>query len=747
MIVKNLLRRKGRTLLTMVGIAIGVAAIVGLGALANGLAAGYDSFLTGSKADLILSQPDAMDVSMSTVDETVAQELGAMSEVLAASGMLQGLVQAEEIPLFFVFGYPEDSFILGKFNIISGVGLDSREAQHARGKPLLLGTQAAEALNKQVGDSLRVQESIYRIVGIYETGATLEDNGAVIHLKDAQEMMGRQRQVSIIYIQLDDPSLGERVITRAERRWSDLTVSSTDDFADKQMMAEYMQAFVWAIAGLAIIIGGVGMMNSQLMAVIERTREIGVLRSVGWSGRRVMGMILGESLLVGLLGGLLGIAIGWLLIASFEDFAGFFGASRASITPGLIQQALWVVLILGLVGGVYPAWRASRLPPVEALRYEGGTSGARARRLPVGGMAVQSLWQRTTRTLLTLGAIALTVGGIMALQATVNGMLDTFSRMGGDAEIMIRQAGVADTEYSAIDERYGDKIAALPEVAHVSGMNFSATILPDSGVMFMMIGYGPNEYAIRRVNIVDGERLTGNHQVMLGRMMSEALNLGVGDTFEVAGSRYKITGIYESGVSWEEMGGIFSQRDLQSHMGRPRKIGIYMVKAQDPSQAELLVDIINTEFPDVHAALSGEFVEQMPDINNVNVMLGSISFLAIFVGGVGVMNTMLMAVMERTREIGVLRALGWGRSRILRMIISEALLLGLLGGLLGVGIAFGLAFSFNYIPLYAGLLQSRWDVDIFVRAISIALFLGLLGGFYPAFRATRLQPVEALRYE
>ena len=135
MIVKNLLRRKGRTLLTMVGIAIGVAAIVGLGALANGLAAGYDSFLTGSKADLILSQPDAMDVSMSTVDETVAQELGAMSEVLAASGMLQGLVQAEEIPLFFVFGYPEDSFILGKFNIISGVGLDSREAQHARRDP------------------------------------------------------------------------------------------------------------------------------------------------------------------------------------------------------------------------------------------------------------------------------------------------------------------------------------------------------------------------------------------------------------------------------------------------------------------------------------------------------------------------------------------------------------------------------------------------------------------------------------
>ncbi len=747
MILKNLFRRKGRTLLTMLGVAVGVAAIVGLGALANGLSAGYDSFLTGSKADLILSQPNAMDVSMSTVDEAVVAELDAMSEITAASGMLQGFVKAEEIPFFFVFGYPEDSFILGRFNLVSGVGLDSREAQHARGKPILLGAQAAESMHKQVGDSLRVQESVFRIVGIYETGATLEDNGAVLSLKNAQELLGRQRQVSIVYLQLKDPALGERVISRAEQRWPDFTISSTADYADKQMMTEYIQAFVWAIAGLSIIIGGVGMMNAQLMAVAERTREIGVLRSVGWSSHRVMGMILGESLLVGFFGGLLGIALGWLLISSFEDFAGFFGASKASITPGLLQQAFWVVLILGFVGGAYPAWRASCLPPVEALRYEGGTSSGKVRRLPVGGIAAQNLWQRATRTLLTLGAIAITVGAIMALQAIVNGMFDTFNRMGGDAEIMIRQAGVADTEFSAIDERIGAKIAALPQVAYVSGLSFTATILPDSGLIFMILGYAPHEYSMQQINLVEGERLSTNHQVMLGRMMAEALKTGIGDTIEVGGSRYKVVGIYESGTSWEEMGGIFSQRDVQAYMGRPRKVGLYMVKVVDPAQAADLVEKINAEIPEVHAALSGEFAEQMPDMNTINALLGSISFLAIFVGGVGVMNTMLMAVLERTREIGVLRALGWQRSRILRMIISEALLLGLLGGLLGVGIAFGLAWSFNQIPIYSNILQPRWDLAVFGRAFSIALLLGLLGGLYPALRATRLQPVEALRYE
>lgn len=747
MIFKNLLRRKGRTILSVLGISIGVAAIIGLGALANGLAAGYDSFLTGSKADLIMSSPDAFDVSMSTVDESIGNELEAMSEVAAVSGMLEGIVQAEEIPLFFVFGYPEDSFILGRFNIIAGVGLDTRDARFARGNPVLLGAAAAEVLNKTAGDTIRIQERVLRIIGIYETGATLEDNGAVLPLHDAQELLGRLRQVSIFYIQLKDAGLRERFERSAERRWPTLSVSGTDDFADKQMMGDMMKAFVWVIAGLAIIIGGVSMMNAQLMAVIERTREIGVLRSVGWRRRRILTMILGESLLVGIFGGLLGILVGWLLINTFEDFAGFFGASSASITPDLIQQALLVVLVLGFVGGFYPAWQASRLPPVEALRYEGGTSGGKVRRLPIGGLAVQNLWQRAARTLLTLGVISITVGAIIVLEAVVFGMTDSFKDMGAESEIIVRQAGVADTEYSALDERVGDKIAALVEVAHVSGMGFTGTMLPDSGMIFILLGYSPNEYIIRHLNLVEGERLTSSHQIMLGSMMAEALNRGVGDTIEVGASRFKVVGIYESGVTWEEMGGVVTLRDAQNFMGRPRKVGLFMVKLHDPSQAGAVVARINAEIPDAHASLSGDFADEMPDMENVAAMLGSISFMAILVGGVGVLNTMLMAVMERTREIGVLRALGWSRWRILWMIMTEALTLGVFGGLLGIGIALILYHGLNNLPLYSGILTARWEINTFLRAISIAIFLGLLGGLYPAYRATRLQPVEALRYE
>ena len=171
MILKNLLRRKGRTFLTVLGISIGVSAIVAMGALADGIQSGYNSFLTGSKADLVLSQPETLDVSMSSVDESIGAELAAMSEVVEVSGMLQGLVQTDEVPYFFAFGYPAESFILSRFKVIEGVELSSREAQHSRGKPMLLGATAAEILDKQPGDSLRLTDSVFRIVDGDHDGA------------------------------------------------------------------------------------------------------------------------------------------------------------------------------------------------------------------------------------------------------------------------------------------------------------------------------------------------------------------------------------------------------------------------------------------------------------------------------------------------------------------------------------------------------------------------------------------------
>jgi putative ABC transport system permease protein len=229
--------------------------------------------------------------------------------------------------------------------------------------------------------------------------------------------------------------------------------------------------------------------------------------------------------------------------------------------------------------------------------------------------------------------------------------------------------------------------------------------------------------------------------------MANSLHRDVGDTIELSGSRFKVVGIYESKMSWEEVGGVITLRDVQSFSGRPRKVMMYAVKLVDPSQSEEIAASINQQFPEVHASLASDFVEQMPDMKTMDGMIGGISFISILIGGIGVLNTMLMAVFERTREIGVLRALGWRRRFVMTMILKEALLLGILGGLAGVLIAFGMVYLIQKEPTMGAYFNTSWDLTVFLRAGIIALVLGLLGGAYPAYRATRLQPLEALRYE
>jgi putative ABC transport system permease protein len=485
------------------------------------------------------------------------------------------------------------------------------------------------------------------------------------------------------------------------------------------------------------------------MAVMERTHEIGVLRALGWSRWRVMSLILGESILVGVIGGLVGMFLGWAALYGISNTATLLSGIEQYISTSLLLQAFTIVLPLGIIGGLYPAWRASQLEPVEALRYEGGTMSGSVRRLPVGGMAVQSLWQRVARTLLTLGAIGLTVGGISAMEGVIRGAGDALTdiAMGTAAEIMIRQADAPSSSQSILDQRIGTKLAVLPEVDHVSGIIMTAVNLPEAGSLFMLQGYAPNEFAIRRINVVEGDLLTGNRQILLGRVMAEALGKGAGDTIQLGGKRFRIVGVFETGVAWEEMGGIITLRDAQAFIGRPRKVTMYAVKVADPTIAQAIVTQINTQFPQAYAALSGEFVEQTPDMKLSNLLLGAISVLAVGVGGVGVLNTMLMAVLERTREIGVLRALGWRRRNVLGLIMREALLLGIVGGIVGIGIAFGITSLMASAPTIGEALTPIWDWDIFVRSLLVAITLGVVGGLYPAYRATQFEPVEALRYE
>jgi len=745
MILKNLIHRKGRTILAILGISIGVGAIIGLGALTEGLQAGYGSVLTGSKADFVLRDAESLDMLVSSIDVDVGDELLAMPEVSAVSGMIQGLVQAEASLYFFVFGYQEGSFSLDRFQIIDGFSLYSREANEMRGKPIILGSAAAESYNVGVGGSIRIGETAYRVVGIYETGEAFEDGGAVMRMADAQVLMGMRHKVSVYYIQIKDPSLADQLITRVERLYPDLLISTAENMANESSITDLIKIMVGVVGGLAIIIGGVAMTNAQLMAVFERTREIGVLRAVGWRRSRIMMMILGESVLIGILGGVGGTGLAWLMLAANKEALSAFGATT-EISLDLLLQALVMVFLLGILGGLYPAFRASRMKPVEALRYEGGTMGVKAVRLPVGGIAIQNLWQRKARTLLTLVVIALTIGATLTINTMLGSLDNIFGTFFSGAEIAVREADVANLILSWVDEKKIDRVAAMPEVKNVSGILFSAMISEETGV-FIIQGYAPREEAILSFNILEGERISSSRQIMIGQHVAESQNLKVGDTINLSERRYRIAGIFGHSIAIFEMGGVISLRDAQKFTGHPGKVTFFSISLHDPSQAKEVVDKINTKFPEIHASLSGDFFSETPNMQSAEILSDGISIMAVLVGGVGMMNTMLMSTLERTREIGVLRALGWGRRAILGLIMNEALVLGILGALVGIVLSVGWVTLIQTIVIQDDSINFIWTMENVIRALVVALILALVGGFYPALRATRLQPVEALRYE
>ena len=748
MIVKNLFRRKTRTLLTMLGIAVGVSMIVALGAMAEGIRTGYQSMFSGSGSDLTLMQKGAYDITLSGVDEEVVSQIAAMPEVREVTGMVVGNVAAADAPYFFVFGYDPDGFAIERFRIVEGQPLSSSRRPASSGREIIVGKQASEALKLNVGDTVRITGGTFNVVGIYNSGSGFEDAAAILSLSDAQQLLQKHRQVGAVQVKLKDARQSERVRAQLERLYPRLAASQSSQTADQQQMTTYIQGFAVAIALLAVIIGGVGMANTAMMSTFERTREIGTLRALGWSRRRVLGMVFGENLALGLAGGLLGCALGAAMIALLAQSAAL-AFVQGQVTPSLVGQGLATALILGAVGGLYPARWASRLLPVEALSYHGGSakgSGARLTRLR--SETLRSLLRRRTRTALTVVGIGIGLSAVVLLSGLADGFIIIFNQMmaGTDMDLVVRQAEATDFSYSAISERDGRKIAALPGVQSVSGIVIGAITMEEMPFL-LVFGYAPHEPAIEHFRIVEGRSLSGSREMILGRAAADAMKVRVGDIVRMSEVGFRVVGIFETSMSIEDSGGVIPLRDAQALTGKPRQVSMYGVKIVDPGQAESIQAQIEASVPGVAVSPSSEFAENLPDLQATYAMVWAISGLAILVGGIGMMNTMVMSIYERTREIGALRALGWRRRRVLRMVLRESLALSLVGALAGILLAAVFSALLSLIPLWGEMLIVTFSPGLLAQALIVAAVLGMLGGLYPAWRASNLRPAEALRYE
>lgn len=367
-------------------------------------------------------------------------------------------------------------------------------------------------------------------------------------------------------------------------------------------------------------------------------------------------------------------------------------------------------------------------------------------------LILKNLLRRRTRTLLSILGIALGIAAIVAFNAVGRGFkesLDRYMRSTG-AEVLVVNRSAMAPEYSRISKEEVDAVRALPGVEHLSPGTFtivSGRVLKKPKIKFLAVfGRTPGDRLIEKFKPgIAGRLIQADDEVMLGGDAARDLELKAGDTLELFHHPLKVVGVYQSDVKFESAGCILSSSVIQKEMKMGDSIGLFWLFLKPGTDWKAVRDAIEAKCPNLAAIQTSEFTSYYNQLDYIDWFVWIVSLISVVVGGLGVLNTMLMTVSERTREIGTLRAVGWSRGQVLRLILTEGMLISVVGGVLGLLMGtFGAETLIHWAPRG---LDTRYSALLLAQGFCIALALGFFGALYPAWQASRLSPIEALKYE
>lgn len=364
MVRRSLFRQPLRATLTVLGVALGVVAIVTLGSLVKGVRESIDSGIKLGGADLIVFQAGVAADILSTLDEAETRaKLKAMPEVADVAAGMSHVMPVADQRFTVVFGVEPEGFTFSR--------------DYAKGEPIRnladisLGRVAARTLGKGIGDTVEIGGKTFNVVSVFETGVIIYDAAVTLHLQTLQEMLGRRGQATAFFLGLQTGVDVRQFIDKLEAAHPELVgIASAAEYHKVDMGIEVSQSIVWIITLAAVIIGSVIVLNTMWMTVLERTREIGVLRAVGWSRSDVLRLVMIESLVIGVLALLIGSILGVLLAHAIAIAPVATQFVRPSFGMTQFAIAACASIVLSVLGGAIPAWRAGRISPAEALRYE-----------------------------------------------------------------------------------------------------------------------------------------------------------------------------------------------------------------------------------------------------------------------------------------------------------------------------------------------------------------------------------------
>jgi len=381
LVSKNLLRRKGRFIFTLLGITIGMASFVAVLSMGGNLRSEVSRQADDLGADIIvMGRVDCPFIHRAVLageqlPESVPREIvGQIAEIDGITAAIPYLTLGTSIhqtPITLVGILPNEMRLHRGWNIESGTFFDY-ENEHS----VTIGSGIAARFDLEIGNPLTFRGQDFPVTAILQETGSNDDISVFMPLGVAQETFGLDDYVSFIVVTVDDVANIERYIAEI-MDIANLSVSTNEELLSSVLLIlGSLDITLQLIAGVALVAAAFGIINTMMTAIYERRREIGILRATGSKRGVIFKIFILESGLYGLLGGLLGFAVGFIVsrlaapLIEQNEFVAVLGNPNTSVTLSatLLFTVIGLSVLISIISGLYPAWKASKLTPMEAIR-------------------------------------------------------------------------------------------------------------------------------------------------------------------------------------------------------------------------------------------------------------------------------------------------------------------------------------------------------------------------------------------
>lgn len=378
-------------------------------------------------------------------------------------------------------------------------------------------------------------------------------------------------------------------------------------------------------------------------------------------------------------------------------------------------------------------------------------------------MVWKNLTRAKLRTFLSVLGISIAIASIVVFNAISHGLRESLLNYGKQtgADIIITQGFIADPGFGSFPPDLADKLSKRKEIRNIDGSIFSVIFITNEEKKTsacVVIGRDIGGELLGNLNkrLVDGRIIRNNEEILLGSVLAQELKLKIGSTVYLAKTPiigktkpYNVVGIYKTGIVWEDGSCIIDAdviRKLRSMDKGTYNVGFLFLHDEYKNDIEGVIDSLKEEYPGYSILPIDRIGESLEfQFSIIEQVILIVTICAIFLGAVGTLNTLLMNLAERKKEIGVMSAFGWPPGSIILLFIKEGLLLSILG--LIAGSIFGVILCEIIVNILPTGLVSSYKPEIFIQALLVSIVIGFLGSLYPAYKATKIDPAKILRNE